>query len=400
MVMDNSSKRSSTLKNQRPMRVLFVGISYIIGLYQAKLIAMINTHRVEAALLCPAKWKYKEWSHEFVFKSASPKLHLYPSKSKLFTGRAGAYLYSPLTLFQALSSFKPDIIYVEQEVFSLSAFEIAVFARLFNVPLALFSWENVDRQLSILRRWTRSYVLDGSRLITAGNQGAANVLRRWGYKGKINILPQLGVDTDLFAPQNNSRRGQPFSIGFIGRFVPEKGVDLILSAAKHLIDRGLACRVVLCGTGPHQAKLEENSSALNLNEHVVWLGEYKYEDVPYAIAEMDVLVLPSRTKPALWKEQFGHVLIEAMAMGVPAVGSSSGAIPEVIGRPDLIFPEDNAPALAELLEKLMRDAQYYAEAAQYGRDRVKLFYTHDAIAKKLIADFEEILEIHSMDGEQ
>jgi len=397
--MDNSSNQPSDSKYQKPIRVLFVGISYIISLYQAKLIAIIKTQRVEAALLCPAKWRFKEWNREFVLEHSSSNIHLYPSRNGVFNGRAGAYLYSPLTLFQALSGFKPNIIYVEQEVFSLSAFEIAVFARLFNIPFALFCWENMDRRLSILRQWTRSFVLQAACLITAGNHGAVNMLRRWGYKGKINILPQLGVDTDIFAPRINFHHGRPFSIGFVGRFVYEKGVDLILKVAKYLIDRGLTCRVVLCGAGPYEDDLKKYSSALNLDNYVVWLGEFQYEDVPNAIAEMDVLVLPSRTTPNFWEEQFGHVLIEAMAMGVPAVGSSSGAIPEVIGRHALTFPEDNMLALAKLLERLMMDPQYYAEAVQYGHERVALYYTHGAIAKELVADFEKILKIHSADGE-
>ena len=400
VMIDNSANRLPGYKNRRPLRVLFVGISFIIKLYQAKLTAMINTQRVEAALVCPAKWKFKEWSREFHLKSSSPKIQIFPSTLRFFTGRAGAYLYSPLTLLHALSKFKPDILYVEQESFSISAFEMAVFARVFNVPLALFVWENMDRQLSLPRRWTRSYVLHVAHLITAGNQGAATILRTWGYKGKINVLPQLGVDTDIFAPRSNPSSERPFSIGFVGRFVYEKGVDLILTAAKYLLDQGLMCRVVLCGTGPHLPDLQKHAGDLEINHHVVWLGEFQYEDVPDAISQMDVLVLPSRSRPNVWEEQFGHVLIEAMAMGVPAIGSSSGAIPEVLGRLDLIFSENDTRELAGLLERLMIDEKFYAAAVQYGHQRVSHFYTHEAIAEKLIADFEEVLEPHFMDGTQ
>ena len=60
-------------------------------------------------------------------------------------------------------------------------------------------------------------------------------------------------------------------------------------------------------------------------------------DVPRHLRALDALVLPSESTP-LWKEQFGHVLIEAMACGVPVVGSDSGAIPEVIGEAGLLFP--------------------------------------------------------------
>jgi len=89
--------------------------------------------------------------------------------------------------------------------------------------------------------------------------------------------------------------------------------------------------------------------------------------------------------PGKWKEQFGHVLIEAMAMEMPVIGSSSGAIPEVIGRSDLIFPEGDSKALAQLIERLISDEVFYEEIAHYGLDRVTSHYTHEAIALRLKA---------------
>ena len=94
---------------------------------------------------------------------------------------------------------------------------------------------------------------------------------------------------------------------------------------------------------------------------------------------LDALVVPSRTLPH-WKEQFGRVLVEAMACGVPVVGSNSGEIPYVIGDAGLVFPEDDAEALAGILWQLASDPQLRAELRQRGRARVLTHYTQQRIA--------------------
>src|SRR5260221_14335510 len=86
--------------------------------------------------------------------------------------------------------------------------------------------------------------------------------------------------------------------------------------------------------------------------------------------QIDALVLRSLTTP-VWKEQFGRVLTEAMACGVPVVGSSSGAIPEVIGEAGLIFPEGDAAALAGCLAKLQQPPALRLALAQRGLARAR-----------------------------
>ncbi len=96
---------------------------------------------------------------------------------------------------------------------------------------------------------------------------------------------------------------------------------------------------------------------------------------------LDVLVLPSRTW-SNWKEQFGRVLIEAMACEVPVVGSDSGEIPNVIGDAGLVFPEGDAPALAGCLQKLMDDTGLRVQLAECGLERVKANFTQAQIARR------------------
>ena len=101
--------------------------------------------------------------------------------------------------------------------------------------------------------------------------------------------------------------------------------------------------------------------------------------MPAYYRQLDVLVVPSRTR-SNWKEQFGRVAVEAMACGVPVVGSDSGEIPHVLGDAGLVFVEDDAAALRAHLARLMQDAGLQAELARRGRRRVLEHYTQARVA--------------------
>src|SRR5207244_1025724 len=114
------------------------------------------------------------------------------------------------------------------------------------------------------------------------------------------------------------------------------------------------------------------------------VGAVTDTDVPEYLAALDALVLPSRTT-ATWAEQFGHVLIEAMAAGVPVVGSSSGAIPDVVGDAGIIVPEGDAAALRRALGTLLADPALRARLSERGQDRVQAHYAHAVVARELAA---------------
>jgi glycosyltransferase involved in cell wall biosynthesis len=94
-------------------------------------------------------------------------------------------------------------------------------------------------------------------------------------------------------------------------------------------------------------------------------------------------VLPSLTRRN-WKEQFGRVLVEAMACGVPVIGSDSGAIPEVIGEAGLIVPEGDIQALADALRAIMWDVGVQRKLGKMGRERVLERFTQKEIAARTV----------------
>ncbi len=364
------------------LRVLFISHAYVVGVNQGKLNAIAQTGKAEVALLAPSNWKALEWNRHLAVETPYQNIKIYTAPV-LFPGRGGAHIFAPWKIWQVFNDFRPDVIQVEQEAFSLCAFELAIWSRLTGTPIVIFGWENQERNLPLARRWTCKYVLDTAKLVIPGNHDGAKIVRQWGYTGLMEVMPQIGVDSSLFAPRATKNKSDEFNIGFLGRLVPEKGVDLIFAAARLLQNKGHKFKIILCGSGNGEAALKQEAKNQKVEDLVIWRGAVRHEQAPAEISNFNVLVLPSRTA-ATWKEQFGHVLIEAMAMGIPVIGSNSGEIPNVIGRSDLIFSEESAEGLAAILERMICEPDWWQEVGHYGINRVQQYYTHEKVAERLI----------------
>ncbi len=287
----------------------------------------------------------------------------------------------------SLRAVQPHIIHAEEEPDSLAALQIALARRLFapQVKLILHTWQNVNRP----KRWyvwlvTRISLREADAILCA-NQEAIRVLREMGYKGPAEVIPPIGVDTCVFRPLERRLDPTTFRVAYAGRFVPEKGLDTLLEAVARL---GSGVELWLIGDGPQRTVLQSLAQGLGISDRIRWIPPVSPEQMPELLAQVNVVVLPSRTTP-VWKEQFGRILGEAMACGVPVVGSDSGAIPEVIGDAGLIFPEEDAEALAACLDRLRRSPGLQAELTTRGLARARL-YGQETIADLTLAFYQRI----------
>jgi glycosyltransferase involved in cell wall biosynthesis len=365
------------------MRVGVVSHTYVVPANRGKLEAVARKAGVELLLLVPRRWTNRDLGHVVWAAPTAGAFRTVPLGAWA-SPVAALLVYSPLALWRELRRFGPDVVHLEEEPWSVAALEVALLCGHIRVPFTFFTWENIDRALPPSLAWIRRSVLARAAAAVAGSTEAGRLLAVHGFRRPIAVLPQLGVDPKRFAP---AQAPAECVIGFVGRLVPEKGVFVLLEAAARVSP---AVRLLVVGNGPAKGALLARARALGLDGRFELRDEVRHDEVPAQLQRMSLLVLPSLTTPA-WKEQFGHVLIEAMACGVPVVGSDSGAIPEVIGDAGVVVKEGDPGALAAALDDLLRNATRRADLIARGRSRVLAHYSDDSVARRLAAVWQGVL---------
>ena len=208
----------------------------------------------------------------------------------------------------------------------------------------------------------------------------------------------MGVELEQFAPENlapETRRAakknmglspDDFWIGFAGRLVEEKGVQDLLHALT-LCEANV--KAVIIGDGPFAENLKNLAAGLLPADRVKFISQIKSRDIAAYLRAIDTLCLPSHTRPN-WKEQFGRILVEAMAAGAVCIGSSSGEIPKVLGNVGLVFPEGDSHALAEAIRHLVKNHALGQSLRKSAMERVKTRYTNRIVAAQLAQLIREI----------
>jgi glycosyltransferase involved in cell wall biosynthesis len=362
------------------MRVLMLSKACIVGIYQRKLeeIAKLG---VDLLTLVPPSWQDErgETPLERVYTDGY-RLEVLPIHRN---GDFHLHFYGDLG--EHVRGFRPDIVHIDEEPYNLAAWQALFWAQRVQARSLFFTWQNICRRYPPPFSWGERWVLANVQHALAGTQGAADVWRVKGCTAPISVIPQFGTDANLFVPQ--PRPARPFTIGYFGRLVEEKGVHLLIEALSQL--SGEWCLYIL-GSGPQREALEAQAVQLGIRERVKFNAWVASTDMPQQYHQLDVLVLPSLTRPN-WKEQFGRVLVEAMSSGVPVVGSDSGAIPDVIADSGLIFREGDVSALRDMIERLRTDTALYTRLAKAGRARVLAHFTHEQVAADTVRVYQAMM---------
>jgi glycosyltransferase involved in cell wall biosynthesis len=301
-----------------------------------------------------------------------------------FNGHFHVHFYPRLArLFRRI---RPDIVHIDEEPYNLATAQAVWLARRTGARPLFFTWQNLMRRYPPPFRWIEQYTLRQAAFAIAGNADAVAVLRAKGYSGPVQVIPQFGVDPELFSPGEKESTGEAFTVGYVGRLVAEKGVDDLIRALAGLSG---PWRLRIVGSGPLRQALEAETRVLGVGKWVSFEEQVPSIEIPTHLRQIDVLVVPSRTRPN-WKEQFGRVLVEAMSCGVAVVGSDCGEIPRVIGKAGLVFPEGDVETLRGCLAQLMHDPSRRAELARQGRARVLAHYTQAQVAAQTYAVYQEV----------
>ncbi len=365
------------------MRVLMLSKACVVGAYQRKLEEMARLPDVDLRVLVPPAWRDPARGLLTLERAHVEGYDLRVTPIR-FNGNFHLHYYPQFR--QQVHAFTPDIVHIDEEPYNLATWHALWIARRYEAKTLFFSWQNIDRRYPWPVRLGEQWVLRTVDYALVGTQSAADVWRAKGYAGPLAVIPQFGVDPDIFTPPDHARSSGTFVIGFVGRLVEEKGGAHLLDALAQLDG---VWQLDIIGDGPEKTALGDQARRLRIGDRVTF-GSLPSGRMPGFYQDIDVLVVPSLTRPN-WKEQFGRVIVEAMACGVPVIGSSSGAIPDVIGDAGLIFPEGSAGMLAGHLRQIMQSHTLRRDLAQRGRQRVLDRFTQAQIAARTVAAYQTML---------
>jgi glycosyltransferase involved in cell wall biosynthesis len=366
------------------MRVVIVSKTFVAETAQRQLEWIAQQPDIELTLVTPPFWRSDDgrrlpFAPHFISGYQVRKVPV------AFNGQYHFYFYPGLGA--VVREQRPDVLHIDEEPYNPAGAQAQRIANAVGARTVFVSWQNLYRTYPAPYAWIERYNYRHAAAIIAGSAEAGEVLRRKGYNGPTAVFPVRGVDPDIYRPVPRTSSSDTVVIGYLGRLVLSKGMGLLIEALQGMPDY---CRLRLVGSGPDERALRHLASEHGVVDRVEFVPAVPSAEVPRALAAMDVLAAPSLTQPN-WKEQFGRVLVEAMACGIPVIGSDSGAIPQVIGGAGMIVPEGDVEALRVGLLRIAKDAAMRERFSRAGRAWVQANFTQEQVARKTVAVYREAL---------
>ena len=286
-----------------------------------------------------------------------------------------------------------DVVHCWEEPYVAAGAQIAALAPR-GAVLVFATFQNLRKDYPPPFSWFEKRVLRRANgWIAFGRTVHDAQIGRSGYGDVPSRTIPPGVDTRMFAPDAGARariratRGWDESIpvvGFAGRFVPEKGLGVMTAA----LERTAApWRALFVGGGPEVASLRA-FSARHPGRVSIATG-ITHDEMPEYLNAMDVLCAPSQTT-VRWREQFGRMLIEAMACGVPVLASRSGEIPYVVRDAGILLPEADDPSWTAALDRVLMDPAERRDLADRGLRRARTEFAWPGVARRHLDFFDEL----------
>jgi glycosyltransferase involved in cell wall biosynthesis len=313
-------------------------------------------------------------------------------KFQLFRDHATGRTHSFCGLSERLEGF--DLYHIKDQAFCFS-FEAVLAKRRFGGKLVVTQMENIPHlnEGHFVTRHVKNAVREEADLFLAASEGAVRTLREEGIpEGRIRRIANA-VDVGHFrpGPPEKALRGSlgipagAFTVLYVGRLAKSKGVFTLLEAARAVSgDPGFHWLLV----GKDEEGVGKWIARHGLGGSVHLTGPVDYREMPRYYRLADVFVLPSLPTRG-WLEQFGYVLAEAMACGIPAAGSDCGAIPEVVGDPARVFPAGDAGALCGVLRRLR--AVDRVPLGRKMRERACRLFSSERLVARLGSIYRELL---------
>lgn len=287
-------------------------------------------------------------------------------------GRPEALRWKSRALRRLLTDVRPDLVHLDEEPGSHAAHAASREAARLGIPATIFSGQSLAPPRGFLERRRVAATMARVAGVIGATERATALLRAAAPGAAAITLPRAGVGVRQ-APDRVV--GDTLRMACVGRLVPERGTDRLLRVCGQLMG---PWNLVLAGTGPEQEALEELSQKLGLASRTRWAGVLSRPAVRDLWAQVDCLVMPSRSTPE-WTEPWSPLLVDAMGHEVACVVAAEGALPEIVGDAGVVARSDEELLVA--LQELVVTPARRIELGAAARRRVLDQYVHAAVAR-------------------
>ena len=306
----------------------------------------------------------------------------HPFLDKLFSPFLGALLARRLMKRHHITCFWSIMV----SFTSLAPFILKVFSLHRQVPILLTIQEgDSDKhiqygRLGLISFWWR-IALRYADHVQVISSYLADMARKYGYKKEISIIPN-GVDLEKFKVESSKLNGSQKTdkiVVTVSRLVEKNGVDTLLRAIEIVKKKIPSVRCIVIGDGPLRKKLEDLSKDLKIQDNLIFAGTVSFEDIPKHLGGADLFVRASRS------EGLGTAFLEAMAVGLPVIGTPVGGIPDFLrdGETGLFCKVDDPEDLAEKIVLLLENKELAVRLSKNGRKLIEKQYMWDNVAKEM-----------------
>jgi glycosyltransferase involved in cell wall biosynthesis len=382
----NMATRSNHQNGDEKMRVLRIAHSSLTPALRHRERALARCYpAVDLQVITTERWREAEVEVDAAPDDLFP---VRPARTYL-SKHIQLFAYDPRPIIKALQTHRPHLIDLGHEPYSVACAEVLTLCGWLapGVPIVLQANQNIHHNYPPPFNWLEQRAFRHAAAIYGCSETVCEVLRAKGFSKPSPVVP-FGVDTEAFRPKDRTRPVGPLTIGFVGRMLPGKGLNVLAGALEEI--KSEAWRLLVVGDGSEREEFEQRLTAAGLGDRATFTGAINFDLVPAYFHQLDVLVLPTETTKRI-REQFGRVLVEAMASGVPVIGSTCGAIPEVIGDAGLVFTEGDPDALAGELRRVLSDEDLRERLVVAGLERVKQ-YSWERVAEKTYELFRQVLK--------
>jgi phosphatidylinositol alpha-1,6-mannosyltransferase len=379
----------------RPRRLLSIAHSYVVAMNRrlAHEMARVGGDRWEVTAVAPTYFHGGNDLRPVRLETNGPEPCRIVAVPAYLTRRVHVFFYG--WRLRSLLAERWDLVHCWEEPYILVGGQVAWWLR-HRTPLVYRTAQSLNKKYPVPFNWIERYAMArAAGWICSGTLVAKTLSERRGYAERPRDVIPLGVDVNCFRPDRAARESihrklgwgvdHPPVVGYLGRFVPEKGLEVLQRALDQVVT---PWRALFVGTGASEPSLRAWARAYG--DRVRICTDVKHDQVPAYLNAMDMLCAPSQTTPA-WKEQFGRMVIEAFATGRAFLGSDSGEIPYVTADTGVIIGEQDVPGWARAIAGLLEDPARRADLGSRGLERAHTEFAWPVVARRYLEFFETIL---------